>query len=270
MNHWSMGALVPPAAAPTGISVAIPRAGRRPALRDFRCNPWPGRTLRVLLGHATGPGRTLRTLALCLILGAGNLAAETSVFDHPVTPASREALLAAAQRIASNPVVSGDFIQTKRITRLKKDFVSTGDFIFSGQDGVYWHVQKPFPSTIIMLSDKLVQKTANGKTSVMDAAGNAVFQRFADIIQAVFAGRIAGIENDFNLFYLPDGEGWRLGLVPREAAVRKVIAAMEIQGQRSIDSFRLTEANGDLVVYQFSGKQFPAQLDETQKQLFKY
>jgi hypothetical protein len=179
-------------------------------------------------------------------------------------------MTAACERIAANPVVTGSFTQTKRIVRLKKDFVSTGAFIFSGQLGVYWEVKKPFPSTTIMTADKLVQKTADGRASVMDAAGNATFKRFADTIQAVFAGRIAAMEKDFLLYFLPQGTGWRLGLVPKEASVRKVIASMEIEGERYIKNFRLTEGTGDLVTYQFADSRFVQELGDHEKQLFLY
>jgi len=226
----------------------------------------------ILLKQLLPAGLLTIILATSLSLAgtAGLGAAEKGVFDHPVTKDTRPAMLQAAKRIAANPVVVGSFTQTKRILRLKKDFVSTGDFIFSGQEGVYWNVKKPFPSTVIMGADKLVQKTADGRASVMDAQGNAVFKRFADIIQAVFAGRLEAIEADFDLFYQAEGSGWRLGMVPREAAVRKVIAAMEIQGERSIASFRLTEATGDTVVYQFADQRYPAALDEAGKALFRY
>jgi outer membrane lipoprotein-sorting protein len=207
---------------------------------------------------------------MALLFLAGGAHAEESVFDHPVTDANRAAMQAVCARIAANPNVVGSFTQTKRITRLKKDFVSTGSYIFSGQLGVYWEVKKPFPSVTVMTADKLVQKTASGRSSVLDATGNATFKRFADTIQGVFAGRVAAMEKDFTLYYLPVGTGWRLGLVPKEATVKKVIAAMEIEGERFIARFRLSEGSGDTVSYQFADSRFVQELSADEKQLFLY
>ena len=215
---------------------------------------------------------TKRITSLLALFGLASLtlAAEESVFDHPVNDQSRDAMTSACSRIAANPVVSGHFIQTKRVTRLKKDFVSTGTFIFSGQLGVYWQVIKPFASTTIMTADKLVQKTADGRTSVMDGGSNTVFKRFADTIQAVFAGRLTTMETDFSLYFLPQDNGWRLGLIPKEASVRKVIASMEIRGERFIESFQLLEASGDQISYQFKDCQLVPEHSADEKRQFLF
>lgn len=213
--------------------------------------------------------RFIALLLTCFALTL-SLSAESSIFDIPMTPTSRTQLTAVCTKIAANPVVRGRFTQTKQVTRIKKNFSSYGNFLFSGSDGVLWNVEKPYPSSLIMTKDRLIQKTAGGRTSVMESNGNAVFQRFADTLQAVFAGRLSSLEQDFSLYFQGTATNWRIGLVPKENAVRSVIKSMEIRGDDYILSLRLVEASGDLNVYTFSDSQASKILSEDEKQAFLF
>jgi hypothetical protein len=208
-------------------------------------------------------------LSAALLLAAGTLAAEQPVFDFPLTPAARPALVRICARIAQNHVVEGTFTQKKHVQRLSKDFVSQGRFIFAVDKGILWDVLTPFPSTTIMTRDRLVQRTPGGRTSVLDGAANPVFRRFADTLQAVFSGDLKAIEEEFDLFFDDRQEvPWRLGLVPRDSVVRAVISSMEIAGDVYVGELIVKEAGADTVRYSFSDVRTPAALSADEEKLF--
>jgi hypothetical protein len=212
--------------------------------------------------------------ARCLVLAAlslaaGRLAAEQSVFDFPLAPASRPALERACGRIALDAVVEGSFTQTKHLERLSKDFVTRGRFVVAADRGILWEALTPFPSTTIMTRDRLVQRTPEGGTSVLEGSAIPVFRRFADTLQAVFAGNLRVIEEEFQVFFAEgQGEAWRLGLVPKDSALRALISSMQIAGDRYVREILLSEAGADTVRYSFSDLRSREALTADEEKLF--
>lgn len=208
-------------------------------------------------------------LAAALCLATGRAAAEQSIFDFPLTPASRPALSLVGSGIARNAVVEGTFTQTKHLQRLSKDFVSRGRFIFAVDKGILWEVLSPFPSTLVMTRDRLVQRTPQGGTSILDGSANPVFRRFADTLHAVFSGNLQAIEEEFDLFFAGGRDlPWRLGLVPRDSTVRALMTSIEITGDVYVREVLLKEAGADTVKYSFSDLRSPEALSADEEKRF--
>jgi outer membrane lipoprotein-sorting protein len=166
-------------------------------------------------------------------------------------------------------VVEGTFTQTKHLKRLSKDFVSRGRFIFAADRGILWDVLTPFPSTTIVTRDRLVQRTPEGRTSVLDASANPVFRQVADTFQAVFSGNLKAFEEEFDLFFNNQEDvPWHLGLVPKDTAVRAVIPSMEIAGDAYVQELLVNEAGADTVHYSFSDVRTPSTLSADEEKLF--
>ncbi len=209
-------------------------------------------------------------LAAALLPAAAGLAAAQSVFSSPLGPATRPALVELCGRIARQAVVQGSFTQVKHVSRLSKDFVSQGRFLFAGQRGILWEVLAPFPSTTIMSRERLVQRTPGGRQSVLEAGANPVFRRFADTLQAVFSGNLGAMEAEFDLFFLPgQGGPWRLGLVPRDQAMRALISSLQITGEEYLREVLLSEAGGDTVRYSFAEARSAEALTADEEELFR-
>ena len=96
-----------------------------------------------------------------------------------------------------------------------------------------------------------------------------MFRRFAETLQAVFAGNLAVIEEQFDLYFEGQAETqWRLGLVPKDATVRGVIASLEISGDTHLREVLLTEADQDTVRYTFTDIQSAGALTPDEARLF--
>jgi outer membrane lipoprotein-sorting protein len=172
-------------------------------------------------------------------------------------------------RIRDDAIVRGSFSQVKTLARLSKSFISRGRFVFAVDRGILWELDTPFASTTIITGDRLVQRDPDGKTSILDGSANPMFRRFAETLQAVFAGNLAVIEEQFDLYFEGQAETqWRLGLVPKDATVRGVIASLEISGDTHLREVLLTEADQDTVRYTFTDIQSAGALTPDEARLF--
>jgi hypothetical protein len=225
--------------------------------------------------------RSAAVVFLCCAVLAGAVAAPAAstapasatadpVFSRPVSAETRAAMADSFGRLSEKAVVSGTFVQTKRIQRLGRDLVSKGEFLFSSKDGVYWKLTSPYPSTIVMTATKLVQVSESGETSVIDSKDNAVFKRIAGTMQAVFSGSLEALEADFKVHFQGNPSSWRLGLVPKEKSVRDIVASIVVEGDESIRRLTLAEGSGDFIVYAFATTRRADELEESERGLFVY
>jgi len=207
-------------------------------------------------------------VALCLLvcgLAAASYA-EDPLYKTPAGGAERKAIEVILSRMTENPVMRGSFSQQKDIKSLSRSFKGSGTFIIARDDGIIWDTLKPFPSTMIISGDKIIQRTPGGKASIMQAGDNPVFKEFGDTIRSVFSGDTNLLFSKFNVYFSKGESGiWRIGLVPKDSVVRSVISAMEISGSQIMDRFLLTEVSSDTVCYVFSGQTFSKELTIEEK-----
>lgn len=189
-----------------------------------------------------------------LILGLSmSLAA---VFDSPVTAASRAEISRSLAQMTNHEVVTGNFKQTKSIKKLNRDFVSTGTFWISKNLGIVWKTEKPFPSELKVDDLQITERTANGTVRTIATKDNPIFDEFSRVMKAVLFGNIAELEVNFKLFYEKSKSGFRVGLVPREAAMRKVIANIVMDVSSYLDKVVITDGDGNPVIYEFTNQKF--------------
>ncbi len=184
----------------------------------------------------------------------------------PLGPGNRSTIVEIFKTIGTHPIAKGTFTQTKKLTRLGRSFVSKGNFIFSAKDGLLWNIKTPFASVLLMANDRMVQRTPDGRESVM--GGNEVFKRFSHTIQAVFKGDTGLVEVEFVISFTSVDGNWYLKLEPRDKSFRSIIATMFIRGRQFIESFRIVESTGDSVDYVFSDTFFPERLSLEEEKFF--
>jgi len=194
----------------------------------------------------------LNCMWLILLLGVSMSVA--AVFDHPVNADSKRVLTSSLAEMTRYDVISGDFVQTKSIKKLNRDFVSTGTFRISKSSGVVWKTEKPFPSELTVSDDGITERNANGQVRTISTKDNPVFTEFSKTIQAVFSGNISDLETKFNVFYEKTPNGGQIGLVPREASVRKVISNIVMDVSSNIDKVVITDGSGSPVTYEFKNQ----------------
>jgi len=190
------------------------------------------------------------------------------VFRHPLRPATEAAFKASCSRLAQHPFIRGIFEQEKTLSRLNRTLKSSGKFIIASGLGMVWDTVSPFPSTLALGKDYLIQSRPGGQKTVLGAQGNETFLRMAEVISAVFSGNAQGLLDNFEVYYVGSVSSWELGLTPRDKAVNVIAERIIIKGDEVIKTIQLFEQNGDSIKYILSNHSFPAKLDAHEQALF--
>jgi hypothetical protein len=193
-------------------------------------------------------------LALLLLSGIARAdapkAANDDVFAHPLSPAQMSALLGpSAKALAASAGLRGRFEQRKSLPDLPKPLLSTGEFLFAKDIGVWWHTRTPFESVFILTRDGARSRDEGGtetKVSAADQPGVAVAAR---IFFALFALDFEALSKDFDTYGMPTGSGktagWQVGLRPKLAAMAAVFRESVIEGTQRANRIELRDAHGD-------------------------
>ncbi|MDR0624621.1 MAG: outer membrane lipoprotein carrier protein LolA [Treponema sp.] len=195
-------------------------------------------------------------------------AGDSEVFRFPLTSKTRSPFTAACANLAEHPVVKGNFEQTKTISRLNRSLVSRGNFIIAADIGMVWETLSPFPSTMAVGRDFIIQSTHSGARTKIEARGNETFLRLSETISTIFSGNSQKLMENFEIFFLQSGSSWILGLLPSEKSIRSFASRIILNGDSVIRSINLYEQNGDTIRYTLSNHVFSGILGPDEKALF--
>jgi hypothetical protein len=190
------------------------------------------------------------------------------IFNHPLKPETRNAFNLTCVQLAEHPIVRGNFEQEKKLNRLNRSLKSSGNFIIVSDTGMVWETLKPFPSTLALGKDFLIQSRPGGKKTVLNAQGNETFVRLAEVLSAVFSGNSQKLLDGFEVYYSGTSAAWELGLAPVDKAIAAFIGKIVMQGGKAIHSIVIHEQNGDSIVYFLSNHNYPMELSVNEKEFF--
>lgn len=189
----------------------------------------------------------MRALLLALLLLAGG--ARADVFEHPLTPAQLSALLGPAARpLAAAAGLRGRFEQRKSLPGLPKPLLSTGEFLFARELGVWWHTQTPFDSLFILTREGARSRDEGGTETKVSAADQPGVGVAARIFFALFALDFDALSRDFDTYGVAAGlgdKGWQVGLRPKQAAMSAVFSEALIEGVTQAKRIELRDPHGD-------------------------
>jgi len=208
---------------------------------------------------------------LGLFLLTSGLWAQTTteeIFRHPLEARTMDAFKTTCSRLAEHPVVRGNFEQEKTLNRLNRSLKSSGNFIIAAGLGMVWDTVKPFPSTLALGKNYIIQSRPGGQRTVLSAQGNETFLRMAEVISAVFSGNSQGLIDNFIIYYSSNAAAWELGLSPRDTAIGAFAEKIIMKGDTVIKSIFIYEQNNDTVQYLLSNHNYPAELNVNEKALF--
>ena len=211
------------------------------------------------------------------------------VFNYPLRPETLNAFTMTCTRLAEHPLIKGYFEQEKTLSRLNRSLKSSGNFIIAAGQGMVWDTAKPFPSTLVLGKDYLIQSRPGGQKTALSAQGNETFIRFAEVISTVFSGHAQGLLENFEVYYSygasagtgkearpgassgVSGSGaWELGLSPVDRAIGTFAERIIMKGDTVIRYIELHEQSGDTVKYTLSNHLFPIELNANEKALFSF
>lgn len=197
-------------------------------------------------------------LGLCLIfLFSFQLAAQSLTLES------------VCKSLASHPNTTGDFTQIKTLQTNGRKLTSNGKFIFS-QEGILWQTEKPFPSSLILTKEAMVQVAANGKKSVMSGKDNQIFANISDTLSSVFSGNVDALKKNFECELVQEADtGWKILLTPKDSTIASVMKSMVLAGAGAdLSSLEMSEASENTIRYEFKNQKYPEELSADEKQIF--
>jgi hypothetical protein len=209
-----------------------------------------------------------KILFLCFFFIVSYVWAEEDVFRFPLSPQTTNTFNAVCTNLAANPIVKGNFVQEKYLTRFDRSLMSSGNFIIAVEHGMVWETLRPFPSTMVLGKQFILQSRPDGRTSVLSAQGNETFTQMADVISMVFSGQSQGLLENFEVYFLGSVSNWTIGLLPRDSVFASFVTRITMSGDSAIRSIRLFEPNNDIITYTLSNLSFPARLNAHEEAFF--
>jgi outer membrane lipoprotein-sorting protein len=172
-------------------------------------------------------------------------------------PASDVTLVRERVKIAA--VLKGEFEQTKTLKGFRNPLVSRGEFLVARGQGVWWHTQQPFETTLVVTQTRLFTRNADGSASdLVDAQAEPGARQVNELVFALLAADLDALAAKFTLVAQPVGAaGWTLVLTPRDANLAKFLVRATLSGERDVQTVRIEEARGDATLIRFS-HQVPA------------
>ncbi|MCR4741242.1 MAG: outer membrane lipoprotein carrier protein LolA [Treponema sp.] len=180
-------------------------------------------------------------------------------------------------KLAENPITKGDFVQTKTINSAKgkRQLKSNGNFIFSLK-GIMWKSVKPFPSTMIIGPDYLIQIDAAGNKTITDVSNNQAFANVASTIISVFSNDYELLTKSFETQLINEGSGsYIIRLNPKDSTIASVIGQIDLalqtdqaMSQVTLSSIVMTESSGNTTSYTFSNQSYPKELSKDEQNIF--
>ena len=178
--------------------------------------------------------------------------------------------------LASHPNTTGSFTQTKTLQTNGRKLTSTGKFIFCPL-GILWQTEKPFPSSLILTEDAMIQIAANGKKSVMSGKDNQIFANISGTLSSVFSGNAEELKKNFNCKFEEGADGgWKVYLTPKDSTIASVMKALLLSGSWDsgstggavLTTLEMTEMSDNTILYEFANQKYPKELSADEKENF--
>ncbi len=188
------------------------------------------------------------------------------VFEYPVD-IDHPQLKEKVSLLQKEAVYRSQFTHQKKIRILKYPLISKGYFIFSKQKGLYWKVESPLTSAFLMTQQHLIEIVYRQGKIVSKKEHPQMNQHFGKIFLSLFSGDLTQLQAHFTLYFQQQENQWNLGLIPKEALLKKVIHSIQMIGQTHINRLLIQEKSGDSSDYLFDF-QSNAPLTPQEKALF--
>ena len=138
------------------------------------------------------------------------------------------------------------FVQTKKVTILKKPLISKGYLLITDNNQVVWQTQEPIKSTLLIGQQSLRQFNKNDQPVMSPANNNQkMSQLISTTFMAILAGNFEKLDNHFSVALDCTETRWSIELEASSNDMKPIITNINISGQNHIELLSFTEASGD-------------------------
>jgi hypothetical protein len=142
-------------------------------------------------------------------------------------------------------VLCGRFEQKKQLVGLKNAVNSSGRFCVVADKGVLWRTLQPFPNTLRLTRDEIVQLRGNQVALRLEAKKEPTVRLINTVLFALLAGDIGQLGKLFEIDGSVQDKAWSITLKPLEPGLAKAIGSIALKGGIHVTSITIDEANGD-------------------------
>src|SRR5262249_48007844 len=168
-------------------------------------------------------------------------------------PLGAEARVEKIQSMLARPKIPcGHFNQSKQLAGLKKSMASNGRFCVVAERGVLWRTLQPFPNTVRLTRDEIIQLQGDRVAMRLDAKQEPAVRMINSVLFALLAGELGQIEKWFLVGGGIHGKGWSLTQKAREPALAKAISSVALDGDAYVKNITISETSGDRTSIVFS------------------
>jgi outer membrane lipoprotein-sorting protein len=169
--------------------------------------------------------------------------------------ASAQAAIPAAKiqaMLAKPALMCGRFDQTKQLAGMKKPLASEGRFCVIAGKGVLWRTLKPFPSTLRLTRDEIVNYQGDRVAMRLDAKTEPTVRMINNVLFSLLSGDLGQLDTLFDGDGTVEANSWNVALKPRQAALEKAIGTIKLEGGAYVKSIIMSEGSGDRTTIVFS------------------
>ena len=155
--------------------------------------------------------------------------------------------------LAKPPVMCGRFDQNKQLAGMKKPLASSGRFCVVAGKGVLWRTLRPFPSTLKLTRDEIVNYQGDRVAMRLDAKTEPTVRMINSVLFSLLGGDLAQLDTLFDIDGSVDANSWNVTLKARAPALAKAIGGIKLDGGAYVKNIVISEAGGDRTSIVFSG-----------------
>lgn len=206
--------------------------------------------------------------ALALSLAYGGWFAQAA---KSAEPANNTALVSqVAARLAKSNGVRAQFTQTQTLSAMKQPLVSAGWIVFVRERGVLWHLDSPYKTTYVIADSGVKQLDANGQRTA-SSSGNGMrgVAQVSKMMRAMLGGDLSGLYSQFSVRADGTAEKWRMALTPAQPQIAQSITGLQMDGGDFVQTLRITLANGDTTVIDFTHSEAVTELTPAERAQFE-
>jgi len=138
-------------------------------------------------------------------------------------------------RMAALPSRSTNFVEEKRLTSLIAPLISCGRLVFTPAAGpsaarLEQDTEAPKPERVVIDGDQLTIAQSDGAPRTLSLDDYPALRTLADTLRAALAGDLATLRRLYAIEEQGTMQAWRLMMVPRDAALRRVLARVTLDG----------------------------------------
>ena len=162
------------------------------------------------------------------------------------------------------------FTQTQTLAAMQRPLLSTGSLVFFREQGVVWRIETPYKAVYVItdagVSERGVDGQRVGGKGTNGARGVAQVSR---MMRAMLGGDLSALYSQFDVHAEGSPARWHLQLTPNQPQLAQAIKGLQMEGGAYLQTLRITLANGDVTLLDFTDNQAIDALSPADHALFE-